>query len=186
LRSLLRQDPDILLVGEIRDLETARIGAQASLTGHLLLSTLHTNDAVGSVVRLVDMGLEDYLVAAVLKGVLAQRLVRRLCPACRQPYRPDTKLLAHPELSPLAETTVYRAAGCAACADTGYRGRVAIAELLIFDEDMGRLVIAGADAGALTQAARERGMTDLRQDGVTKVAAGITSLDEVLRVTGAI
>jgi general secretion pathway protein E len=186
LRSLLRQDPDILLVGEIRDLETARIGAQASLTGHLLLSTLHTNDAVGSVVRLVDMGLEDYLVAAVLKGVLAQRLVRRLCAACRQPYRPDTKLLAHPELSPLTEATVYRAAGCAACAGTGYRGRVAIAELLIFDEDMGRLVIAGADAGALTQAAHERGMTDLRQDGITKVAAGITSLDEVLRVTGAI
>jgi general secretion pathway protein E len=186
LRSLLRQDPDILLVGEIRDLETARIGAQASLTGHLLLSTLHTNDAASSVVRLIDMGLEDYLVAAVLKGVLAQRLVRCLCPACREPYTPDANLLDHPELAPLDGAILYRAVGCAACAGTGYRGRSAIAELFVFDDDMARLVIGGADAVGLAQAARERGMIDLRRDGIVKAAAGVTSLDEVLRVTGAI
>jgi len=168
LRSLLRQDPDIMLVGEIRDIETARIAAQASLTGHLLLSTVHTNDAVGTIVRLIDMGLEDYLVAAVLKGVVAQRLVRCLCPACREKHG-DT----------------YRAAGCEACAGTGYRGRTAIAELLTFDDTFSRLVVARAGAEELRAAALAGGMVDLRSDGVAKAEAGITSLDEVLRVTGA-
>jgi len=167
LRSLLRQDPDIMLVGEIRDLETARIAAQASLTGHLLLSTLHTNDAVGTIVRLIDMGLEDYLVAAVLKGVVAQRLVRCLCPACRAP-RGDH----------------WRAVGCEACAGTGYRGRTAIAELLLFDEALARLVVARAGERELREAARAAGMVELRSDGLAKAAAGITSVDEVLRVTG--
>ena len=168
LRSLLRQDPDIMLVGEIRDLETARIAAQASLTGHLLLSTVHTNDAVGTIVRLIDMGLEDYLVAAVLKGVVAQRLVRCLCPVCRE-RNGDT----------------YRAVGCDACAGTGYRGRSAIAELLAFDENFARLVVARAGAEELRAAALAGGMIDLKADGLAKAAAGITSLDEVLRVTGA-
>jgi general secretion pathway protein E len=173
LRSLLRQDPDILLVGEIRDLETARIAAQASLTGHLLLSTVHTNDAVGTITRLIDMGLEDYLVAAVLKGVVAQRLVRMLCRECREPY------------AGADGATYYRAAGCAACADTGYRGRTAIAELLVFDERLARLVAARPDADELAAAAATAGMVSLRDNGLAKAAAGITSIDEVLRVTGA-
>ncbi len=187
LRSLLRQDPDILLVGEIRDLETARIATQASLTGHLLLSTLHTNDAVGAIIRLVDMGLEEYLIAAVLKGVLAQRLVRCLCPACRQPYRPEPELLRHPRLAALADRDfmLYRPSGCEACGGSGYRGRTAIAELLVFDERLSRCVIAGADGGALIAEAQAGGFVDLHSDGLAKAAAGITSLDEVLRVTGA-
>jgi general secretion pathway protein E len=185
LRSLLRQDPDILLVGEIRDLETARIAAQASLTGHLLLSTLHTNDAASSIVRLIDMGLEDYLVAAVLKGVMAQRLVRRLCPACREPYTPEPGMLDRPEFAALACATLYRAAGCGACAGTGYRGRTAIAELLVFDDRLARLVVARADAATLLAETRAGGVLDLRSDGIAKAAAGITSLDEVFRVAGA-
>jgi general secretion pathway protein E len=167
LRSLLRQDPDIMLVGEIRDLETARIAAQASLTGHLLLSTLHTNDAVGTITRLIDMGLEDYLVAAVLKGIVAQRLVRCLCQACREPH-----------------DDYYRARGCDACGGTGYRGRTAIAELLTFDETFARLVVARAGAEELREAALAGGMIDLNSDGFAKAQAGITSLDEVMRVTG--
>jgi general secretion pathway protein E len=186
LRSLLRQDPDILLVGEIRDLETARIAAQASLTGHLLLSTLHTNDAVGAIIRLVDMGLEDYLIAAVLKGVLAQRLVRCLCPACRKPYRPEPELLRHPRLAAAsdAKAILYRPGGCEACGGSGYRGRTAIAELLVFDEQLSRCVVARADAGALLAEAFAGGFVDLHSDGLSKAIAGVTSLEEVLRVTG--
>jgi general secretion pathway protein E len=168
LRSLLRQDPDIMLVGEIRDLETARIAAQASLTGHLLLSTVHTNDAVGTITRLIDMGLEDYLVAAVLKGVVAQRLVRCLCSSCRGPCG-----------------DYYRAIGCDTCAGTGYRGRTAIAELLAFDETFARLVVARAGVEELRDAALTGGMIDLQSDGIAKARAGITSLDEVQRVIGA-
>lgn len=157
-----------MLVGEIRDLETARIAAQASLTGHLLLSTVHTNDAVGTIVRLIDMGLEDYLVAAVLKGVVAQRLVRCLCRTCSE-----------------RQGEHYRAVGCDACGGTGYRGRTAIAELLVFDENFARLVVARAGADELREAALAGGMIDLRSDGIAKAGAGITSLEEVLRVTGA-
>jgi general secretion pathway protein E len=167
LRSLLRQDPDIMLVGEIRDLETARIAAQASLTGHLLLSTVHTNDAVSTITRLIDMGLEDYLVAAVLKGVIAQRLVRCLCPECRA-----------------RDGEYWRAVGCDACGGTGYRGRTAIAELLAFDEALARLVVARAGVEALREAALAGGMIDLKNDGLAKARAGITSADEVMRVTG--
>jgi general secretion pathway protein E len=168
LRNLLRQDPDIMLVGEIRDLETARIAAQASLTGHLLLSTVHTNDAVGTITRLIDMGLEDYLVAAVLKGVVAQRLVRCLCPACRE--RRDG---------------AWHAVGCDTCGGIGYRGRTTIAELLVFDETVARLVIQRAGVEELRAAALAGGMIDLRDDGFAKAEAGITSRDEVMRVTGA-
>jgi general secretion pathway protein E len=172
LRSLLRQDPDIMLVGEIRDLETAHIAAQASLTGHLLLSTVHTNDAIGTIVRLTDMGLEDYLVAAVLKGIVAQRLVRCLCPDCRSPY------------TAAEGATLYRATGCENCAGTGYRGRTAIAELLMFDDVLARLIVSRAGAVELRKAALDGGMIDLRSDGLAKVTAGITSMDEVLRVIG--
>ncbi|MGH7094725.1 MAG: GspE/PulE family protein, partial [Stellaceae bacterium] len=186
LRSLLRQDPDILLVGEIRDLETARIAAQASLTGHLLLSTVHTNDAVGTIVRLIDMGLEDYLVAAVLKGVMAQRLVRCLCRECREPYEPGGEMRDDPALAALSGADIlYRARGCPACAGTGYQGRTALAELLPFTERLSRLVVARADPAELFEEARGGGMVDLRSDGLAKVATGLTALDEVVRVLGA-
>jgi general secretion pathway protein E len=181
LRSLLRQDPDIMLVGEIRDLETARIAAQAALTGHLLLSTLHTNDSVGAVIRLIDMGLEDYLVAAVLKGVLAQRLVRCLCPACCEPLPPGEQ----PHFAGFEEAIFFRPVGCATCGGTGYRGRTAIGELLVFDERLARSVVAHADAAALLAEARAGGLVNLHSDGLAKAAAGITSLDDVLRATGA-
>ena len=174
LRSLLRQDPDIMLVGEIRDLETARIAAQAALTGHLLLSTLHTNDAVGAVIRLGDMGLEEYLVGAVLKGVLAQRLVRCLCRDCRE-KQPGGD----------ASATFYRPVGCPACGGTGYRGRTAIAELVVVDDRLARLVVERRDAATLLAEARAGGTIALYHDGMAKAAAGITSLEEVLRVTGA-
>jgi general secretion pathway protein E len=186
LRSLLRQDPDVLLVGEIRDLETARIAAQASLTGHLLLSTVHTNDAVSTIVRLIDMGLEDYLLASVLRGVIAQRLVRRLCGACRQPYAPSPQLIERSGLAALVDggVTLHRAAGCDACDGTGYRGRTAIAELLVLDRQLYPLILARADGPTLRAAGRAGGMVDLRTDGLKKAIAGITSLEEVLRVTG--
>jgi general secretion pathway protein E len=186
LRALLRQDPDVLLVGEIRDLETARIAAQASLTGHLLLSTVHTNDAVSTVVRLLDMGLEDFLLASVLKGVAAQRLVRTLCRACRAPYEPPRELVERSGLAALAPeaTTLYRAAGCEACGHTGYRGRTAIAEFFVIDEHIYPLILARADAQALAREARVAGMIDLRTDGLRKALQGTTSLEEVLRVTG--
>jgi general secretion pathway protein E len=185
LRSLLRQDPDIILVGEIRDLETAEIAAQASLTGHLLLSTVHTNDAVSTIVRLVDMGLEDYLLASVLRGVVAQRLVRCLCRACRQPYEPPAQLLERSGLAALGAGSLQRAVGCAQCNGTGYRGRTAIAELLVIDDPMRQLVLTRADAPTLLAEARMRGLVELRSDGLMKALAGITSLEEVMRVTGA-
>jgi general secretion pathway protein E len=185
LRSLLRQDPDILLVGEVRDIETARIAAQASLTGHLLLSTVHTNDAVSTIVRLRDMGLEDYLLAAILKGVVAQRLVRCLCRACRRLHDPEPPLSSQLAAFAGREVTLYRAVGCAECAGTGYRGRTAIAELLVFEETLRQAVLARAGVSELLALARTGGMVDLRSDGLGKAAAGITSLEEVLRVTGA-
>ena len=186
LRSLLRQDPDIILVGEIRDLETAEIAAQASLTGHLLLSTVHTNDAVSTIVRLVDMGLEDYLLASVLRGVVAQRLVRCLCRACRQAYEPPPELLERSGLAALGGgTSLQRAVGCAQCNGTGYRGRTAIAELLVLDDAMRHLVLTRAGAPALLAAARAQGLVELRSDGLAKALAGVTSLEEVMRVTGA-
>ena len=187
LRSLLRQDPDVLLIGEIRDLETARIAAQASLTGHLLLSTLHTNDAASAVVRLLDMGLEDYLLASVLRGVLAQRLVRCLCRLCREAYPPPRPLIERFGLEALASgpPQLHRAVGCPACSGTGYRGRTAIAELLVIDERLQPLILGRADTPALVAAARGLGMVELQQDGLLKALAGITSLEEVLRVTGA-
>jgi general secretion pathway protein E len=187
LRSLLRQDPDVLLIGEIRDLETARIAAQASLTGHLLLSTLHTNDAASAVVRLLDMGLEDYLLASVLRGVLAQRLVRCLCRLCREAYVPARVMIERFGLAELAggPPQLHRPVGCPACNGTGYRGRTAIAELLVIDERLQPLILGRADTPALMAAARALGMVELQQDGLRKALAGITSLEEVLRVTGA-
>ncbi len=187
LRSLLRQDPDVLMIGEIRDLETARIAVQAALTGHLVLSTVHTNDAPSTINRLLDMGVEDYLLASALRGILGQRLVRCLCPACREPYRPPPELARSTgldRLAPAAELTLYRSRGCPACGGTGYHGRTVIAELMVLTDSLRRLILARPDAGALAAAAREEGMVEMRRDGLAKALAGVTTLEEVLRASG--
>ena len=185
LRSILRQDPDIIMIGEIRDLETAQIAVQASLTGHLVLATLHTNDAVGAVTRLVDMGVEPFLVASSLLGVLAQRLVRKLCPLCRQTRAPDAaelRLLAANGSEPRS-LPIYTPVGCNACTNTGYQGRTGIYELLTVDDSLRTLIHDGASEGKLREYARTRGMRNMRDDGLRWVRAGATSLEEVLRVT---
>ncbi len=187
LRAYLRQDPDVILVGEIRDSETAEIAIQASLTGHLVLSTLHTNDAAGAVTRLVDMGVEPFLVSSSLIGIMAQRLVRRVCPSCRQPFEPTAEQLAEVGLQPtaLAGHTVYsaRTGGCEECLGTGYRGRTGIYELLEVDEAMRQLIVTTPTAGAVKKEAMRRGMITLRDDGARKVLQGLTTMEEVLRVT---
>jgi general secretion pathway protein E len=181
LRSFLRQDPDVMMVGEIRDLETAQVAVQAALTGHTILSTVHTNSAASTITRLVDMGVEPFLIASTLNGVLGQRLVRRLCPACRQPHDPGEEARAL-FVEGLGEQILhlYRPIGCEACGHTGYRGRLALLELLILDETLGRMVVARADERDLEATARLRTM---QQDGLAKAAAGLTTLEEVLRVT---
>ena len=184
LRHIVRQDPDIIMVGEIRDLETAEIAMRAALTGHLVFSTLHTNDAPSAVTRLTDMGVEHYLVSSSLVAVLAQRLVRLLCQGCRQPYQADGGELARQgwgsERGPL---TLWRAAGCLHCGQTGFHGRVGIFEFMELDENIRRQIVARADAGTLRSAARQQGMRSLKEDGWLKVASGQTTLDEVMRVT---
>jgi type IV pilus assembly protein PilB len=183
LRSLLRQDPDILMVGEIRDTETARLATQAALTGHLVLSTLHTNDAVAAVTRLFNLGIESYLVGATLAGVLAQRLVRKLCQRCREPYDPSTH--EHRLIDKLAGDvqTLYRPRGCPACRNLGYTGRIGIYELFIPTDDMFERISQGASLNELRELARVAGMVTLRNDGIEKVKAGITTLEEIYRVT---
>lgn len=186
LRSILRHDPDVVLVGEIRDLETAENAIQASLTGHLVFSTLHTNDSAGAFMRLCDMGVEPFLVSSTVEGVLAQRLVRRLCPECRRPTRPTAKNV--PEDFPLSEVLekrirVYIPQGCPACRQTGYRGRVGIYEMLLANDRVRALANERQPTNIIKQAAMEAGMRSLRQDGWDKVLQGMTSVDEVLRVT---
>jgi general secretion pathway protein E len=186
LRSILRQDPDIVMIGEIRDLETAEVAAQASLTGHLVLSTLHTNDAVSSVTRLLDMGVADYLVTSTVNGVLAQRLVRRLCEHCRTPYRALPEMIQQMGVAVdgLGDNiTLYQPQGCDACHGTGFHGRTVITEVLIMTDDLRRLVLKRADARELQRAAVEGGMRTMHADGVLKALAGITTLAEVMRVT---
>jgi len=183
LRSVLRQDPNVVLVGEIRDLETAEIAIQASLTGHLVFSTLHTNDAPSAITRLVDMGVEAYLTASSLVAVLAQRLVRQLCDACREPYSPEPEELAEIGLKSAAGHTVYRATGCPSCHHTGYLGRVAIFELMLVDDDIRHLATQNVDAKTIKKQAVANGMGTLRSDGARKVLEGITSIEEVLRAT---
>jgi general secretion pathway protein E len=186
LRSILRQDPDIVMIGEIRDIETAEIAAQAALTGHLVLSTLHTNSAAASVTRLIDMGLEDYLIASTVIGITAQRLVRRLCPVCREPHPSLLELTEQLDLARFGgdgEVALFRAVGCEACNMTGYRGRSGIAELLIMTEDLRRLTLRRAGAHEIHRAAVESGMRPLYHDGILKALQGMTSLEEVLRVT---
>ena len=185
LRSVLRQDPDVILVGEIRDKETADISMNASLTGHLVFSTLHTNDSVSAMTRLTDMGVEPFLIASTLSAVIAQRLVRVLCPACRERYEPLSDELARAGLSreTVPDGGLYRARGCAGCMDTGFSGRIAIFEILVVDERLKAAIVASPDSSTLRNEALERGLVTLRMDGAEKVARGITSVDEVLRVT---
>ncbi len=185
LRSIVRQDPDVILVGEVRDKETAEIAIQSSLTGHLVLSTLHTNDAASAVTRLIDMEIEPFLITSSVIAIVAQRLVRVLCPQCRQPYIPDRQSLANIGLSPeMAENaTIYRKGGCSACMNTGYHGRTAIMELMVMEESLKHMILKTSDSNAIHQEAVECGMLPLLQDGAHKVLEGITTIEEVLRVT---
>lgn len=183
LRSLLRQDPDIVMVGEIRDGETARLATQAALTGHLVLSTLHTNDAPGAITRLVNLGIEPYLVAASVTGVLAQRLVRKLCQQCKQPYTPSPNELRQLERAGGTVERLFKPKGCQACKGLGFTGRIGIYELFVPNEDMYELISNGASLNALRAMASAAGMKTLREDGMDKVRAGITTLEEVYRVT---
>jgi general secretion pathway protein E len=184
LRSILRQDPDIIMIGEMRDLETAQIAIQAALTGHLVLSTLHTNSAAATVTRLLDMGVEDYLVTSTVTGILAQRLVRKLCEHCREPYRALPELVAQLRLANAgAEVILHHPRGCEACHGTGYMGRIAVMEFLVMSDAIRRLVLRRAEATELHRAAAAEGLRSMYEDGLGKAVLGITSLEEVLRVT---
>ena len=184
LRSLLRQDPDIMMVGEIRDGETARLATQAALTGHLVLSTLHTNDAPGAITRLYNLGIEPYLVGASVSGVLAQRLVRKLCQACKEPYEatPNEKRQLE-RFGDAAVDTLYRPRGCARCRNLGFTGRIGIYELLVPDDNMIERISQGCTLNEIREMGKALGMKSLRHDGVEKVRAGITTLEEVYRAT---
>ncbi|MEO7402552.1 MAG: type II secretion system ATPase GspE [Burkholderiales bacterium] len=184
LRAILRQDPDVVMIGEIRDVETARIAVQASLTGHLVLATLHTNDAVGAVTRLIDMGIEPFLLASSLLGVQAQRLVRRLCQECRKagpPTAADRAILP----ASYGNRPVYHAVGCPTCKNTGYRGRTGIYELLVVDDEIRRVVHEGGSERAMRAHAGRSGMLGMREDGMRYVERGETTVEEILRVTRA-
>ncbi|MCS7015387.1 MAG: type II secretion system ATPase GspE [Gemmatales bacterium] len=185
LRAILRHDPDIIMVGEIRDVETAQIAVQASLTGHLVLTTLHTNDAPSSVTRLRDMGVEPYLITATLEGVLAQRLVRRICPDCRTEYQPSKELLMELNLTPeqVHGKKFYYGRGCERCNNTGFKGRTGIFELLVMSDPIRDLIANNASADAIRQAARKMGMTTLREAGLRALFSGVTTIEEVARET---
>ena len=184
LRSIVRQDPDVILIGEIRDFETAEIAIQSALTGHLVFSTVHTNDAASTITRLRDMGLESFLIASSLNGILAQRLVRIICPDCRESYIPDPIELGRIGLTDenLADGKVYRGRGCESCHFTGYRGRTGIHELMVLDDEVKKTILNTSDAGTLKQYAQSQGMRTLVQDGAEKVLQGITTVEEVYRV----
>ncbi|HRK30250.1 MAG TPA: ATPase, T2SS/T4P/T4SS family [Tepidisphaeraceae bacterium] len=183
LRSLLRQDPDVIMVGEIRDGETARLATQGALTGHMVLSTLHTNDAPGAITRLINLGIEPYLVAASVTGVLAQRLVRKLCPQCRQPYTPAPNELRILERTVGAVEKLYKPVGCSACRNLGFVGRIGIYELFAPTDEMYEMIANGATLHNLKVMAKKGGMLSLRDDGMEKVRSGITTLEEVYRAT---
>ncbi len=186
LRSIVRHDPDVIMIGEMRDLETAEIAVQSALTGHLVLSTLHTNDAAGAITRMLDMGIQDYLLTSTVSGVLGQRLVRSLCERCREAYRPSAELIGRMDLERLGdgrEPVLYRATGCDACGGIGYSGRIGIFEFLNVSEAIRDLVLKRVDAATLHQAAAAEGMVSMTEDGIRKALTGATSLEEVLRVT---
>ena len=183
LRSILRQDPDVIMIGEIRDRETAEIAIHASLTGHLVFSTLHTNDAASAATRLIDMGIEPFLVASSVVAVLAQRLLRKICQDCKTAYAPSPEDLSRLDLPPGTQTRLYRGAGCPACSQTGYRGRTGIFELMVLDDEIRRLIGTKADSSAIKQAAISKGMVTLKQEGTERVLQGHTTLEEVMRIT---
>jgi general secretion pathway protein E len=183
LRHIVRQDPDIIMIGEIRDLETAEIAIQSALTGHLVFSTLHTNDAPSAITRLLDMGVENFLLSSTVRGILAQRLVRVICPACREI---DPSTIDKEELTILgigSDATLYRGKRCEQCTFTGYYGRTGIFELLFIDDEIRKLILRNADSNQIREVARMHGMKTLLEDGAEKVKAGITTLSEILRVT---
>ena len=186
LRTFLRQDPDVIMVGEIRDKETAEISIRAALTGHLVFSTIHTNDSSSTITRLLDMDIEPFLVSSSVEGIIAQRLVRTLCTKCRKPaqYREDfLKMHGFPTEKLKNSGPIYEAVGCDECRGTGYRGRCGIFELLTITDEIRPLIVSNASAGVIKQAAIEQGMKTLRDDGWEKVLDGITTIDEILRVT---
>lgn len=188
LRTIVRQDPDVILVGEIRDLETAEIAIQSALTGHLVFSTLHTNDAASAVTRLIDMGVEPFLVSSAVNAIMAQRLVRKICPHCREGYVPSNAYLERVGLSPIkfAGRELFRGAGCVQCLQTGYKGRIGIFEVMTLTPAMKSLILTTSDAGQIKKQALSSlatGMMTLRQDGLRKVLSGLTTLEEVFRVT---
>jgi len=185
LRSIVRQDPDVILIGEIRDAETAEIAIHSALTGHLVLTTLHTNDAPSAITRLIDMGTEDYLLSSTVIGILAQRLVRVACPFCREPYSPSPAVLKEMKLnsSDLAGLKISEVKGCEKCSNTGYWGRTGIYEFLKMTDDVQRLILGKKDSNIIKEAARKNGLRTLREDGWLKVKQGVTTISEVLRVT---
>ena len=185
LRSFLRQDPDIIMVGEMRDLETAQISIQASLTGHLVLSTLHTNDSPGAVTRLIDMGVEPFLISSTLMGVLGQRLVRRICKNCLTPFEPTEAQLSLLNLSPhdIGDKAFHYGRGCQACNDTGYKGRKGIYELLAINDTLRLMITERAPTIVIRQKAVEMGMVTLREDGLRSIFEGETTVEEVVKYT---
>lgn len=186
LRSIVRQDPDVIMIGEMRDLETAKIAVQSALTGHLVLSTLHTNDAAGGITRLLDMGVEEYLLSSTVNGILAQRLVRKLCPSCKEKYAAPDTLVNEMKLRKFAETSdiyLYRPVGCEECGGIGYKGRQAIIEFLPMTDEIRKLVMNHEEAGVIQDQAIKQGMLTMYEDGLLKSTQGITTLEEVLRVT---
>ncbi|HFD12386.1 MAG TPA: type II secretion system protein GspE [Crenotrichaceae bacterium] len=186
LRSIVRQDPDVIMIGEMRDLETARIAVQSALTGHLVMSTLHTNDAAGGITRLMDMGLEDYLLVSTVNGILAQRLVRRLCPHCREAFTAMPELVEEMQLKRFVsgdKVTLYKPVGCDQCNDIGYRGRLSIVEFLTMSEELRRLVMTHAQAREIETQALKEGMISMMDDGLQKAIEGDTTVEEIMRVT---
>jgi type II secretory ATPase GspE/PulE/Tfp pilus assembly ATPase PilB-like protein len=185
LRHILRQDPDVIMIGEIRDKETSEIAIQAALTGHLVFSTLHTNDAASGFTRLLDMGVEPFLVASSIEAIVAQRLIRTLCPDCKRPKRIDPAYLKEVQfpVHRLEEGTVYEAVGCESCRNSGYRGRSGIYEILTVTDEVRQLVVTREPASSIRNSALSRGMKTLREDGWRKVLNGLTTIEEVLRVS---
>lgn len=184
LRTLLRQDPDVIMVGEVRDEETARTAIQAALTGHLVLSTLHTNDACSAITRLINMGVESYLIGAALNMVIAQRLVRRICSKCRESYEPPRTVRKALERMGYEFDAFYRGVGCRSCRNTGYRGRIGVHELLVINDEMRDVIVTNPNLAALRRMAAAAGMIDLRRDGFRKVREGITTVEEILHIVG--
>ncbi|MDD5775176.1 MAG: ATPase, T2SS/T4P/T4SS family, partial [Candidatus Omnitrophica bacterium] len=183
LRSMLRHDPDVMMVGEIRDMETAELAVRTSLTGHLVFSTLHTNDAAGGITRLLDMNIDSFLVSSSIILIIAQRLVRTICPHCKERYRPEPHYLKQFDAAALAEAHVFRGKGCEACRMTGYQGRTGIFEMLTISDEIRELILKKNPSHLIKQKAVSLGMKALRQSGWEKIKQGATTIDEVLRVT---